>query len=91
MTDRLKVAGWALLRAIDILLCTLWLAPLYVFKLADKPSGRMMISSYIGEAQFNSMRWAQRMAALIDYMACKLGDEPKHCYRAYLHYKFLDD
>lgn len=50
MSARLGTAVMALLKAIDILACTIWLAPLYVVGLADKPTGRRMISSYIGEA-----------------------------------------
>ena len=91
MTDRAKEAAWALLRAFDILACTLWLAPLYVFRLADRPSGRMMISSYVGQAAFNGMRWGRRAAAVIDWLACRLGDEPYHCHRAFIRYRDLDD
>ena len=40
MIARLGTAALALLIAIDVMLCTIWLAPLYVVGLADKPSGR---------------------------------------------------
>lgn len=90
MTRRIGVATLALLRAIDILLCTLWLAPLYVFDLADRPSGRQMISSYIGKAAANGHYWAQAAAEVIDGVFEALGDRPDHCRRAYLHYRGLD-
>lgn len=80
-----------LLRAVDILCCALWLSALYPFGLASRPSGRELISSYIGEAQHNGHRWAQRAAAVIDWMAERLGDRPDHCLRAFRHYQFLDD
>ena len=50
-----------------------------------------MISSYLGEAQFNGHRWAIRAAAVIDWCACRLGDRPDHCLRAFHYYQFLDD
>ena len=80
-----------LLRSLDILACTIWLCCLYPFGLASRPSGREMISSYVGEAQFNGHRWAMRAAAVIDWCACRLGDRPDHCLRAFCHYQFLDD
>jgi hypothetical protein len=90
MIRRLGQSTIALLRAIDILACTIWLAPLYVLGLADKPSGRQMISSYIGKAAMNGHRWAVIAGWLIDYFAVALGDAPAHCERAYRHYKGLD-
>lgn len=80
-----------LLRSLDILACTIWLSCLYPFRLAARPSGREMISSYVGEAQFNGHRWAKRAAAVIDWCAMRLGDKPDHCLRAFHHYQFLDD
>lgn len=91
MIARIKASVWALLKAIDILFCTVWLSTLYIFKWADKPSGRQMISSYVGQADFNGMRWGRRAAAVIDWFACLVGDEPKHCHRAYVRYRDLDD
>lgn len=88
--ERLGVAGLALLRAVNILLCTLWLVPLYVVGLADKPSGRKMISSYVGKAAANGHYWARVAAEVIDGVFEALGDKPDHCRRAYLHYKGLD-
>jgi len=87
---RLKVSVWALLKALDILACTLWLAPLYVLGLADRPSGRQMISSYVGKAAFNGHYWAIALEHIIDFGAEALGDKPGHCLRAYLHYRGLD-
>lgn len=88
---RLKQSFWALLVAIDILACTLWLAPLYALGLAGKPTGRQMISSYVGEASFNNMAWAKPIEKIIDRGARLFGDEPNHCYRAFVKYQFLDD
>lgn len=90
MSQRLGIALFALLRALDILACTLWLAPLYVLALADRPSGRQMISSYVGKAASNGHRWGQIAARLIDRVAMLLGDRPDHCLRAYRHYRGLD-
>lgn len=87
---RLGQSALALLRAVDILLATVWLSLLYPFGLADKPSGRQMISSYIGWAEANSHRWAIIAGWLIDRAAMVLGDRPGHCLRAYRHYKGLD-
>jgi hypothetical protein len=87
---RAKVAIIALLRARDIDWCTNWLVPLFLVKLADKPSGRQMISSYIGKAATNGHYWAQAAAEVIDGVAEALGDRPGHCERAYRHYKGLD-
>lgn len=80
-----------LLRALDILACTIWLSCLYPLGLADKPTGREMISSYVGEAAYNGMTWAKCASAVIDRLAILLGDKPQHCYRAFVHYQFLDD
>jgi hypothetical protein len=91
IADRIRASIWAMLKAIDILLCTIWLAPLYICNLADKPSGRQMISSYVGQADFYGTRWGRRAAAFIDWGAKLLGDEPDHCRRAFLAYRDLDD
>lgn len=90
MTSRLRDSAWALLIALDILACTLWLAPLYVVGLADRPSGRQMISSYVGKAAANGHRWARIAAFLIDRGALLLGDAPDHCDRAFHKYRNLD-
>lgn len=90
MTERLRVSLWALLKALDILACTLWLAPFYVVGLADRPSGRQMISSYVGKAAANGHRWGRIAATLIDMGAVALGDGPGHCHRAYIRYRGLD-
>ena len=90
MIPRLGQSVFALLVALDILLCTMWLAPLYVFGLADKPTGRRMISSYIGMAASNGRRWARIAAAAIDYSAVAIGDAPEHCKRAFENYRGMD-
>jgi hypothetical protein len=91
VVERLWASCWALLKALDILACTVWLAPLYVVGLADRPSGRQMISSYVGRAAHNGHRWGLRAAGTIDFLARLLGDGPDHCRRAYLSYRGLDD
>lgn len=87
---RINESSIALLKAEDILACTLWLAPLYILGLSDKPTGRQMISSYVGKAAHNNHKWAILLARLIDSVARFLGDKPDHCYRAWKHYKGLD-
>lgn len=84
-------SGLALLKASDIFACAWWISVLYVVGLADRPTGREMISSYIGEAAFNGHRWAKIASSIIDYAAVKLGDKPNHCFRAFKHYQYLDD
>jgi hypothetical protein len=90
MIGRLLESLIAILRATDIWLCTWWLAPLYVLGLADKPSGRQMISSYIGKGQVYGRAWARIAGGIIDRAAMLLGDKPNHCLRAYRHYRGLD-
>lgn len=90
MINRLKVATIALLKAIDILACTIWLAPLYVVNLADRPSGRQMISSYVGKAMVNGHRWAWIVGGVIDWVFLPIDGKPDHCIRAYRHYKGRD-
>jgi hypothetical protein len=80
----------ATLRVIDIVACLVWLSPLYLLTLADRPTGRQLISGYVGKAANHGHPWAKRMAKYIDWMACKLGDGPQHCHRAYLFYKPID-
>lgn len=87
---RAKAALLALARARDIDWCTNWLAPLHLVGLADRPSGRQMISSYVGKAAANGHRWARIAAFLIDMGAVALGDTPEHCERAWRHYQGLD-
>jgi hypothetical protein len=91
MIRRLRESTWALLIALDILACTIWLAPLYVLGLASKPSGRRLISSYVGHAASNGHRWAKRAAAVIDWLAKDLGAGPDHCYRSWKKYEGRDD
>ncbi len=79
-----------LLRAIDILACTVWLSLLYPFGLADRPTGRQLISGYVGKAAFHGAPWAIHAARILDWGALKLGDGPDHCLRAYLFWKRLE-
>jgi hypothetical protein len=78
MLARLKESGFAFLIAFDVVACTVWLAPLYVFKLAERPTGRQLISGYVGRARANGHRWAIPAAAVIDTL---LGDG--HCHGVY--------
>lgn len=87
---RLLAACWAMWKALDIVGCTGWLGTLYPFGLADRPTGRRMISSYVGMAAANGHRWALLAAAVIDWGAMRLGDRPDHCARAFRHYRGLD-
>lgn len=91
MMARLGHCGLALLRSLDLLACTIWLCLLYPFGWADKPTGREMISSYVGRAAFNGHRWARRPAVAIDWLFMRLGEGPDHCLRAYLFYSRLDE
>lgn len=91
MIQRIAHCTLALARAFDILACALWLSPLYLVGLADRPTGREMISSYVGEAAANGHRWAIRASAAIDWAAEFFGDGPNHCQRSFLQYQFLDD
>lgn len=63
---RLQASGVALLIMLDVVACTLWLAPLHVLGLADKPTGRQLISGYVGKALVNGHKWAKPVAAAID-------------------------
>lgn len=81
----------AFVKAMDILLCTVWQGALYPFGLAAKPSGRRFISTLVGEADFNGHRWAMPLARGIDRLFALLGDGPDHCHRAYLKYGNQDD
>lgn len=80
-----------MLRALDILGCTIWLSLLYPFGLADRPTGRQLVSGYVGKAAFNGAPWGHRAAAVIDWSASRLGDGPDHCLRAYLFWRVLED
>lgn len=79
-----------LLTALDLLLCTIWLSLLYPFGLADRPTGRQLVSGYVGKAAFHGQPWGIRMARWIDWAAARLGDGPNHCLRAYAFWKRLE-
>lgn len=91
MIARLAIFLAALGRSLTIMACTLVYGPLYVVGLASRPSGRQMLSSYVGEAEANGRRWGRIAAAIIDSVMMQFGDRPDHCRRAYLHYRGLDD
>ena len=79
-----------LLTALDLLLCTVWLSLLYPLGLADRPTGRQLVSGYVGKAAFNGVPWGIRAASIIDWCAVRLGDGPDHCLRAYLFWRALE-
>ena len=91
MLTRIGHCTLAMLRALDLLACTAWLCLLYPFGLADRPTGREMVSSYVGRGAFHGRRWAIRAAAVIDWLFLHLGEAPDHCLRAYLFYSRLDE
>lgn len=91
MASKLIESLLAILISIDILLCTVWQATLYPFGLASKPSGRRMISSFVGEASANQHRWGRILELIIDLIFCSLEEQPAHCRRAYEKYKHIDD
>ena len=79
----------ALLRALDIVLCVIWLSPLYLVGLADRPCGNETISAYVGGGMLNGKRWAIRAGRVIDWLAKALANDTNHCIRAALHYRKL--
>jgi hypothetical protein len=81
----------AILRAIDILVCAIWLTALYPFGLSCRPTGYETISAYVGRADLNGHRWARLAAIAIDWGAEVLGDGPNHCYRSWMHWKPLHE
>ncbi len=58
--------------------------------LADRPTGRQVISAYVGKAANNGMSWGRRCSKIIDWLAIKVGDGPDHCKRAYEYYLPVD-
>jgi len=80
---RLGEVALALLITIDILACTLWLSPLYLVGLADRPTGRELISGYVGGAAINGRLWALRAEAVINWL---FWWEPDHCRAVFRRY-----
>lgn len=80
MIERLKSSLWAVLVMLDVVLCTIWLVPLHILGLADKPTGRQLISGYVGKASFNGHRWGRVVERMIDSI---LG--AGHCHRAFIN------
>jgi len=50
---------------------------------ADKPSGRQMISTYVGGALVANRKWAYYAAAIIDYFAYLITGKRDHCLLSY--------
>lgn len=74
----------------DIVACYLWLSPLHLLGLADCPTGRQLISAYVGKGAYNGRPWAIRFARIIDWLAYKVGEGEQHCKRAYEFYLPVD-
>lgn len=87
---RCQHCALAMLRTADIAVCTVWLCVLYPWGLADRPTGRQLISGYVGKAAHNNQRWGLRAARAIDWLALRFGDGPDHCRRAWLFYMCID-
>lgn len=75
---------FAIALCIDIVLCTLWLTPLYIFGLSDRPTGRQLISSYVGQAAINGHRWSIIPERIINTL---FFWEPNHCRSCARRYK----
>lgn len=56
--------AWAIM--LDVIGCTIWLSPLYLLGLADKPTGRELISSYVGRCAISGAPWALIAERIID-------------------------
>lgn len=80
-----------ILRALDVLICQIWLSLLYPFGLADRPTGYHLVSSYVGKAAANGTRWGARAAAVVDSLFILFGEPPGHCQRAYALWRRLED
>lgn len=83
MINRIFDVFKAFLILIDEIACFIWLAPLYIVGLADKCTGRQLISSYVGRAAINCMPWALRAEKVINFLIFWQSD---HCRRAARHY-----
>lgn len=83
MIRRLGAVALAWLVLIDCVACTAWLSPLYLVGLADRPSGRQLISAYVGAAAINGRRWGLRAAAVIDRLFWWSPDHCRACFRRY--------
>lgn len=78
MIPRVAVSGRALIIALDVLACAVWMGLLYPFRLCDRPNGRQTISGYVGKSALYGHKWAARAERVIDAL---LG--AGHCLRAY--------
>jgi hypothetical protein len=90
MISRLGQVAIALLLLLDGIACFLWLAPLYLVGLADRPSGHQLISAYVGRAAMNGRAWALRTERIINRIMAPLTG-PDHCRRAARHYAGFAD
>lgn len=63
---RLGHVGKAFLLLLDAAACFVWLAPLYIVGLSNRPTGQQLISAYTGRAALNGMGWALRLERVID-------------------------
>ena len=68
---------------LDEIACFLWLAPLYIFGLADNCTGRQLISAYVGRAAINGNRWALYAEQVVNFIIFWQNDHCRKCARAY--------
>lgn len=90
MIERLLVIAGALLFLLDTVVCFLWIAALYLVGLADRPTGRQLISAYVGRAAINGWRWALRAEKVVNWIMQPF-DGPDHCRRCALRYAGFAD
>lgn len=83
MIKRIKDVLFAWAIVLDIIACTLWLSPLYLFKLADRPTGRQIISAYVGAAAINGTRWRLIAEKIINTIFFWDEDHCRKCYYKY--------
>lgn len=82
MLRRLLEIWIAFLVLLDAIVCYFCIAPLYLFNVASKPTGTQLISSYIGEAYLNNMRWSIIPNLLINTLFLNKN----HCVESYKKY-----
>lgn len=88
---RAKAVIHAALVLLDVIGCFLWIAPLHLVNLASRPTGRQMISAYIGRAALNGHRWARIAAWPIDRLFRLLDGRGEHCLRMAEKFKGFAD
>lgn len=74
--------AWLIL--LDVIACTAWLSPLYLIGLADRPTGRDLISAYVGRCAISGAPWALIAEDVINALFWWDDD---HCRATYLKYR----